>query len=212
MDLHDEPVNRAQGPNQTQDRTRARNGGPAAKAGADLAAVRARYRERLAQKAVRRTGNTPPARSASSGLSAPAPAAAAGVRPVQSRSGKTYDISATGILTPIGSTSAAGNLHVVPGISSGPPNGTLNLITGKGTLTLQIPESVAIPSGLPTATSTNEIVDTYVITKGAGAYQGDTGSGVVEFTFKGVNSAGARSQVGRIDITFTTLLASPPAT
>jgi hypothetical protein len=130
----------------------------------------------------------------------------------RSRSGKTYDISATGILTPIGSTSAAGNLHVVPGISSGPPNGTLNLITGKGTLTLQIPESVAIPSGLPTATSTNEIVDTYVITKGAGAYQGDTGSGVVEFTFKGVNSAGARSQVGRIDITFTTLLASPPAT
>jgi hypothetical protein len=92
MDLHDEPVNRAQGPNQTQDRTRARNGGPAAKAGADLAAVRARYRERLAQKAVRRTGNTPPARSASSGLSAPAPAAAAGVRPVQSRSGKTYEL------------------------------------------------------------------------------------------------------------------------
>ncbi len=130
----------------------------------------------------------------------------------RSRSGKTYDITATGILTPIGSTSASGNLHVVSGISSGPPNGTLNLITGKGTLTLQIPESVDIPSGLPTATSTNEIVDTYVITRGTGAYQGDTGSGVVEFTFKGVNSAGARSQVGRIDITFTTLLAPPPTT
>jgi len=92
MDLHDEPGNRAQGPDQAQDRTKARNGRPAAEAGADLAAVRSRYRERLAQKTARRTGNTPPARPASSGSPAPAPAAAAGVRTVRSKSGKIHEL------------------------------------------------------------------------------------------------------------------------
>ena len=131
---------------------------------------------------------------------------------VRSSSEKTYDIAAAGTLTPIGPTAATGNLRVVSGVSSGPPNGTLKLMTKKGTLKLQIPESVALPAGLPTATSTNEIIDTYVITKGTGAYKGDTGSGVVEFTFNGVNSSAARSQVGRVDITFMTLIAPPPTT
>ena len=92
MDLHAEPGNRDQGPNQAQDRPKARNGRPAAEAGTDLAAVRSRYRERLAQKAARRTGNTPPARPASSGSPAPAPAAAAEARTVRSTSGKTYEL------------------------------------------------------------------------------------------------------------------------
>ena len=131
---------------------------------------------------------------------------------VRSSSEETYDITAAGISTPIGPTATTGNLHVVSGVSSGPPNGTLKLMTKKGTLTLQIPESVALPAGLPTATSTNEIVDTYVITKGIGAYKGDMGSGVVEFTFNGVNSFAARYQVGRVAITFTTLIAPPPTT
>jgi hypothetical protein len=127
-------------------------------------------------------------------------------------SGKTYDITAAGKLTPIGRTTIAGNLVGLSGISSGPPAGTLNLTTTTRTLTLQIPKSVAIPVGLPTATSKNEIVDTYVITGGTGAYEGDTGSGVVEFTFRGANSSPARSRGGRVDITFTTLLASPSST
>jgi len=123
---------------------------------------------------------------------------------------KAYKIAVAGKLTPIGSTAVSGNLQVALGISSGPPGGTLNLITGKGTLTLAIPKSVEIPSGLPNPTSTNEIIDTYVITKGAGAYEGDTGSGVVIFRFKDMKSVGARTQVGQVDITFTRVINTPP--
>jgi hypothetical protein len=130
----------------------------------------------------------------------------------QSSSGKTYDITAAGTLTPIGPAITIGIVHMISGITSGPPNGTLQLITKKGTLKLQIPESVTLPPGLPTPTSTNEIVDTYVITKGTGAYKGDTGSGVVEFTFNRATSTGAKSSVGRADITFTTLVAPPSTT
>lgn len=118
----------------------------------------------------------------------------------RSSSGRTYDITATGRLTPLGLTAAAGNLHVLSGISSGPPNGTLHLAASRGTLTLQIPRSVMIPAGLPTPTSSNEIVDTYAITRGTGSYAGDTGSGVVEFTFSGNASAGSFA-VGHVSIT-----------
>jgi hypothetical protein len=119
----------------------------------------------------------------------------------QTSTARNYSIDAAGTLTPIGKTAIAGSLHVNLGISSGPPSGTLTLVTSKGTLTLQIPESVALPVGLPTPTAKDEIVDTYVITKGTGAYKGDTGSGVVEFTF---DSARAY-QVGQVRITFTKL-------
>ena len=114
-----------------------------------------------------------------------------------------YSLDAAGSLTPIGASAITGTLNVSRGISSGPPSGALHLYSAKGTLTLQIPASVAIPAGLPTPTSKNEIVDTYVITGGTGAYKGDTGSGVVEITFDPVNSG--TYEVGRETITFTTL-------
>ena len=119
-----------------------------------------------------------------------------------------YAIEAAGTLTPVGKAVITGTLDVATGISSGPPSGTLHLITRKGTLTLQVPRSVAIPAGLPTATSPNEIVDTYLITKGTGVYKHDTGSGAVEFTFTTSISAGAY-HVGRVSVTFLTL---PPTT
>ncbi len=125
------------------------------------------------------------------------------------KTAKNYAIDTAGTLSPIGRAAITGSLQVARGISSGPPSGTLHLITAKGTLTLQIPQSVALPGGLPTATGTNEIVDTYVITKGTGAYKGDTGSGVVEFTFNPAGSFGA-FQIGRVNITFTTLLTPTP--
>ena len=114
----------------------------------------------------------------------------------------SYSLDAAGSLTPIGAAAITGTLKV-DAISSGPPSGTLHLYSAKGTLTLQIPESVAIPAGLPTPTSKNEIVDTYVITGGTGAYKGDTGSGVVEITFAPVNSGSY--EVGRETITFSAL-------
>jgi hypothetical protein len=128
----------------------------------------------------------------------------------RSSTATTYTIFAAGRLTPIGATTIRGNLHVLSGISSGPPDGTLHLSTRRGSLTLQIPETVVLPAGLPTATGPHEIVDTYLITGGTGAYQGDTGSGVVEFRFSGANASAMGSRVGRVQITFTTLL--PPTT
>lgn len=122
----------------------------------------------------------------------------------QNSSARNYDITAAGRLTPLGYSATTGNLHVLLGISSGPPNGTLHLAASRGTLTLQIPKSVMIPAGLPTPTSSNEIVDTYTITKGTGSYKGDTGSGVVEFTFSNISSA-ASFAVGHVGITFAVL-------
>ncbi len=49
-------------------------------------------------------------------------------------SGKTYNIFTAGMLTPIGSRAGNGHLHVLSGISTGPPNGTLRLSTRRGTL------------------------------------------------------------------------------
>ena len=121
---------------------------------------------------------------------------------------KDYVVAAAGTLTPIGKAAVNGTLDVALVPTSGPPSGTLHLVTRKGSLTLEIPKSVMIPTGLPAPTSKGEIVDTYVITGGKGAYKGDTGSGVVEFTFTGKASAGAH-QVGRVAIRFTTLLTTP---
>jgi hypothetical protein len=120
-----------------------------------------------------------------------------------------YTVAVTGALTPIGKAAVTGTLDVALVFSSGPPSGTLHLVTRKGSLTLKIPESVAIPYGLPAPTSKGEVVDTYYIAGGTGAYKGDTGSGVVEFTFTDKTSVGAH-QVGRVAITFTTL-ATPPS-
>ena len=130
----------------------------------------------------------------------------------QDASGKTYDMSAGGRVDPLGHTFAAGNLHVTSGISSGPPNGTLHLATNIGTLTLQIPKSVMIPAGLPTPTSNDEIVDTYTITNGTGAYQGDTGSGVVEFRFDSPFSSPSAMEFGEASITFAPLPKPTPPT
>jgi hypothetical protein len=127
----------------------------------------------------------------------------------QSKSAKIYTIHAAGTLTPIGRTTITGDLSVNLGISSGPPSGMLTLSTSTGVLTLQIPKSVLIPAGLPTATAKDEIVDTFTITNGTGAYKGDTGSGVVELTFTGRTSAGGY-QVGLVSITFTKLTTTFP--
>ena len=85
--------------------------------------------------------------------------------------------------------------HAAPGHEQGEPDA-------------RDPQVGLIPAGLPAPTSKGEIVDTYVITGGTGAYKGDTGSGVVEFTFTPKASAGAY-QVGRVAITFKTLPTTP---
>jgi hypothetical protein len=117
----------------------------------------------------------------------------------------TETLFATTDLAPVGFESTTGTLHVNSGISSGPPSGTLRVITGRGTLRLQIPKSVALPAGLPAPTSPHEIVDTYIITKGTGAYRHDTGSGVVEITVHNAIPTVTRFQAGVVDITFSTL-------
>jgi hypothetical protein len=122
---------------------------------------------------------------------------------------RDYTVAVAGTLTPIGKAAVTGTLDVALVPTSGPPSGTLHLVTSKGSLTLKIPESVAIPYGLPAPTSKGEVVDTYYIAGGTGAYKGDTGSGVVEFTFNAKASAGAY-QAGQVTITFTTL-APPPS-
>ena len=61
-----------------------------------------------------------------------------------------------------------------------------------------------IPAGVPSPTSANEIVDTYVVTGGTGSFQGDTGSGVVEFTFHGATRG--RFGVGSVTVTFSPLV------
>ncbi len=115
-----------------------------------------------------------------------------------------YSLYTGGTLQPVGASAINGSLGVSTSVSSGPPNGTITIYAAKGTLTLQVPQSVDLPAGLPTATSKNMIVDTYVITKGTGAYKGDTGSGVIAFTLKQTASAGGYS-VGTLSIGFTTL-------
>ncbi len=107
----------------------------------------------------------------------------------------THDIKASGKLTPIGAAKVTGSLTVDSGVSIDGPWGTLELTTSKGTLTLDVPYSVAIPTGLPKPTSQHQIVITYAISQGTGAYAGETGAGVVEFTFT----------AGRVNLKFPTL-------
>lgn len=118
------------------------------------------------------------------------------------------DFAASGRPTPIGAARITGELRVNTGVSSGPPNGTLQLTTKQGTLTLQTPHSIAEPAGFPAPTSRHEIVDTYTITGGTGAYDGLTGTGVVEFTFATGRSAHG-IQTGRVGIKFTGLDPTP---
>jgi hypothetical protein len=121
-----------------------------------------------------------------------------------------YTIEGTGTLTPIGKTAITGSLDVpnTGFISSGPPGNTLTLLTGKGTLTLtlQIQGPILAFASVPTPTTPTakgEIFLAYLITKGTGAYKGDTGFGTVEFTFTtGKGSTGAY-QVGQVSITLT---------
>jgi hypothetical protein len=119
--------------------------------------------------------------------------------------GTTYSLFATARLAPVGLQTTNGALRVLSGISSGPPSGTLHIVAARGTLKLRIPQSVVLPVGLPAPTSPQNIVETYVITKGTRAYRGDTGSGVVEFTFDTALSVTSRYQVGLVDVTFSTL-------
>jgi hypothetical protein len=120
-----------------------------------------------------------------------------------------YTMIASGRVTPLGINVASGFLHVLKGVSSGPPNGTLRLTTSTGSVTLQIPESVAVPAGVPNPPAPDVIVDTYTITKGTGAFAGDTGKGVVEFAFT-PSSLGDGTRgigVGRVTLTFSALAA-----
>jgi hypothetical protein len=56
-------------------------------------------------------------------------------------------------------------------------------VKGHGNLTLQIPESALIPSGVPIPTTPDTTIDTYRITGAQGTLQGMTGHGVLEFHF-----------------------------
>jgi hypothetical protein len=123
---------------------------------------------------------------------------------------KSYEIKAAGKLSPFGPTTATGNLtELLVFTFDLPYYGSLQLVTKTGTLTIDFPDGEEIPSGLPTAKSKNEIVATYDITQGTGAYTDDTGSGVVELTFNRAISARSPVQVGRVGITFTSLRPSP---
>jgi hypothetical protein len=123
---------------------------------------------------------------------------------------QSYEIKAAGKLSPFGPTTATGNLtELLVFTFDLPYYGSLQLVTKTGTLTIDFPDGEEIPSGLPTAKSKNEIVATYDITQGTGAYTDDTGSGVVELTFNRAISARSPVQVGRVGITFTSLRPSP---
>lgn len=123
--------------------------------------------------------------------------------------GTNYDIKASGTLTSIGSAKVAGNLQVgtttIIGVEtkSDVPTGTLKLTTSKGTLTLQIPESNGLGLGeAPAATARNEVVESYIITQGTGAYRRKAGAGVVEFTFAKAGPDGGFG-AGRLLVKFT---------
>jgi hypothetical protein len=116
-----------------------------------------------------------------------------------------WDIKAAGKLTPIGGATITGFLQEYPGTGDDDPEGSLHLITSKGTLTIDMSDSFGSPDeSLPLATSPREIAVTYDISGGTGAYQDVTGTGVVDFDFstmrlvKGILNGG-------VDVKFTTM-------
>jgi hypothetical protein len=115
-----------------------------------------------------------------------------------------YDIKASGKLTPIGAATVTASLQEFPGILENSSSGSLDLITGRGTLTLQMSDLLVLSDQTPLPTSPNEIAVTYEISDGTGAYQDDTGIGVVDFTLTGGRWVDG-SQAGKVAIKFTTL-------
>jgi hypothetical protein len=116
-----------------------------------------------------------------------------------------FDIKAAGKLTPIGAATITGVLKAYPGTGDSSPSGILDLITRKGTLTLDLSDSfVPRDESPPLATSPYEIGVTYDISGGTGAYQGDTGTGVVDFDLPAIRIVKG-IQAGRADVKFTTM-------
>lgn len=115
-----------------------------------------------------------------------------------------YDVKAAGKLTPIGAATITGILEEFPGLADNDPTGSLDLITSKGTLALQMPQPTMSPEGVLIPTSPHELVAPYNISGGTGVYQDDTGTGVVDFTFTASHSVKG-FQAGGVDIKFTTL-------
>jgi hypothetical protein len=141
---------------------------------------------------------------------------------IQSRQGKSMIsdnfTQESGKLTPIGAATITGSLQEEDG-----PSGTLLLDTSEGTLTLQIPDPSVSTKELPIP-ARHGIDVSYDVKFGTGAYLGDTGAGVVEFTFtsvhpyKGVKVAGVETlnfaldsttvdegRAGRVDVKFAPL-------
>jgi hypothetical protein len=135
------------------------------------------------------------------------------VIPITSGPGSLYTVMTSGKLSPIGQrVTVTGMLRTYDGFSSGPPSGTLKLATARGSLTLEIPKSVFIPSGVPTSTSPNQIFDTYTITKASGSLKSMTGFGVVEFDFLTTQPIGAEPvRTGEVVLTFSPLSSSSTA-
>jgi hypothetical protein len=118
-----------------------------------------------------------------------------------------YDIKAAGKLTPIGAATITVALQEFPGAGDDGPEGSLDLITSKGTLTLDMSNSFASPyesGSLPFPTSPRETAVTYKISGGTGAYQDDTGTGVVDFYFSRVRLVKGILN-GGVDVKFTTI-------
>ena len=130
--------------------------------------------------------------------------------PTSSAPGVVYTVFTSGKLNPIERTgSVTGSLRIFSNIS-GPPSGALKLVNSWGTLTIEIPKSVLIPTGVPTSTVPNQIFDTYTITKASGSYKAVTGFGVVEFDFLSSQPIGAEPvRTGRVVLTFSPLASSP---
>jgi hypothetical protein len=114
-----------------------------------------------------------------------------------------YDLEAAGKLTPIGAATITGILHEFPGTNDEGWNGSMDLTTSRGTLTLQMPNPSMLPQWTAPAGS-HETNVTYYISDGTGAYQNDTGIGVAEFKFTGGNLVEG-SGAGEVAIKFTAL-------
>jgi hypothetical protein len=115
-----------------------------------------------------------------------------------------WDIKAAGKLTPIGAATITAVIQEFPGLADEGQRGSLDLITSKGTLTLQMTSPTLSSGVLLSPTSRNEFVAPYDISGGTGTYQDDVGTGVVEFTFTSSRTVDG-VQAGGVDVTFTTM-------
>ena len=93
--------------------------------------------------------------------------------------------------------------YEAPGAS---PTGQLQVKTGRGNLSLQIPSSASSQAALPAPTQPNELFVTFRISRSTGAFKHATGSGVVELQFTPMYGPDANgNQSGKVRLTLSPL-------